>query len=1044
MEKNSKFNMDDVAWSRLYELNKKEKEVELLARQFASVYEYIDTLKFEVNAGLENNNKIDLKSFDSIFVLTAFGTSYAIASKLLKIGIRTVRISMRKSSKRLIEQQPASYSEKMLRELYESRRNFGTWLNTEDARKDLDNFVSFTVRNQTVDVSKLRETILFLNKHFESDLRILDGLNFKSKKRMEAANKKRTVQNIRMGHVKISSEKSDEPEKEKMSKAGEKERILNKNSGKKNVAQRKSRGTKTIDLFWLLDFGVNMRAFRTLRSTGKSIEELIINQAAYDFTPTVNSEIERIRTEIKQRGIIKDSVSLLVGFYVSLRLVNYLKEHGITRISQLTDDRIAQLSNSEEARRKTSLRKEIDDLTKAVKNYYGWAEKIDVSEKISNLFRPKDVSIEKMPISLVESVTEKPEVASVEKKHKTDIQRVLGVNELPDTVAEFLQMELDDSADKIIKGRLFGETLQEIAEKLGVTRERIRQKEAKIKAILPEFKEENQLKKILQVYYFDDEEFEVVFNISSEINDYVTWKHGVAERPAFELVMNSSKISKEVKRFVMTHNNIMKSYDGNYVAISVNNILDIVLKENENHQLNVDDLAILYNNYIERHDIDKSLKKQPTELAKLTRSDYRTAIRSTNKRFRFFDFSKITEDNIDDLNELLNVPAGVYGIQFFFDNNAALMRKLDIMDAAELANLYKRIGYDNFPKLINIIRQSQVLIDISSKDKFILNKIYDFDKRPLAELIQHFSENYGLQKATMHAMMLSDFREYITGDLIVANATLPVEPQFYKCVAERLEQPIYDRSHFEAVIHEIDKSVILTSRLAKKLGYVERGNYGMLVQEKYGSAINAVEDVLFGNDIFDSTNAPELESRLLKYKLYEAEVNHDLLKISETKYMTIRYLESKGITKIILQEFIDAVLKYVDEDSFFTLKSLLGRGFTHELLNLGFDDVFYERLIFTASEIRMVNTSESVFVKPKKIAADYRPSLIDFVTFVMGTRTQVDIQDLMDELSRDFGISIPRDKLTEKVKTSDMVYVPSLNTIFISRAVMLDALYGAN
>ena len=82
--------MDDVAWSRLYELNKKEKEVELLARQFASVYEYIDTLKFEVNAGLENNNKIDLKSFDSIFVLTAFGTSYAIASKLLKIGIRTV------------------------------------------------------------------------------------------------------------------------------------------------------------------------------------------------------------------------------------------------------------------------------------------------------------------------------------------------------------------------------------------------------------------------------------------------------------------------------------------------------------------------------------------------------------------------------------------------------------------------------------------------------------------------------------------------------------------------------------------------------------------------------------------------------------------------------------------------------------------------------------------------------------------------------------------------------------------------------------------
>lgn len=137
------------------------------------------------------------------------------------------------------------------------------------------------------------------------------------------------------------------------------------------------------------------------------------------------------------------------------------------------------------------------------------------------------------------------------------------------------------------------------------------------------------------------------------------------ESPALDFIMNSTRISDDIKAFMLEHNKVMLSPNGTYVQQSENNIIEIVLKQNEDRQLTVEELTLLYNEYVESNGLDKSLEKEVRDLEKVSRNDYHNAIKSTKGRFRYFDFSDIDDSTIDQLNSVLDVPSGVYGIKYF-------------------------------------------------------------------------------------------------------------------------------------------------------------------------------------------------------------------------------------------------------------------------------------------------------------------------------------------------------------------------------------------
>lgn len=1019
-----------ISWSRLFEFGFDKSKIDDVSRRYPSVYEYAIA-----ENEITGNDSIVFKDFDSIFLLVDFGMSLAVTKQLYEMEVTSIRVSMRRKTRKAIESKSSAINSHMLEELYRSRQLFGKWLDTQIARSELQNFVVYLRRVFGKDAGPIEQelngTILFLNKHYETNL---DG---------EVANDSNFIHHVTENDENLMLNKEIDSNNDDLG-----------TDNKRSRREVELTTDEVVQLFWLLDFDISMKLYKKIQANNLTLSA-VLQSPIISLPEAVNTvELKNIRNRAAEIGLLKDSVSLLVGFHVSPRLVLAMRKQGILRVSEITVEKLTQLLSTNSFHT-VRFEQELNSLQSAVQCYYDWRRKtkfdsfivdLIVLGKTSALDRKSYVETEgKAENELeIQGTHVKPEmvenISDHDKKQRKARKRIFGFETLPNSLMDFLELDIEPDANSIIRGRMSRKTLQDVADGLGLTRERIRQKESKIKIALPEFDEEQKLSKILKLYYFDDEEFVKVFGMNPIINAFMEWRYGRGALPAFKFVMNNTKISDDVKTFMASHNNVMKTPSGEYISLTMNNILDTVLQQNESRQLNVEELTNLYNEFVDSNGIESSFRKGTKDLSKVARNDYHVAIKSTNGKFRYFDFSKIGEVEIDMLNDILDVPAGVYGIKYFYDTNRETMSKLKLADAAELANLYKRIGYEKFPKLINIIRQSQVMVDTESKDEFILGAIYDFDQKPLDDLVKHFADNYGLQENTMKSLLLTDYREYITGDTIIAEVKLPEDEHFYVEAASRLIQPIYDRHEFEQIVHKLDGSLVLTARLAKKLGYHERGNNGMLVQERFNSAISAVNELLFTNDIFDTNTAPNLESRLLKYKLYEAEINHELLKISETKYMNIRLLEEKGISKEVLSDFIEAAINFVSEDVFFTLKSIVDSGFTHSLFDIGFEDVFYERLIFTSEKIRMVNTTGSVFVKP--INLDNHPSVADFISFVMGDESSADVDDLQEKMKDVYGIEISRDKITEKINMSDMVYSAEMNRIFASRQDMLDSIYG--
>lgn len=83
--------------------------------------------------------------------------------------------------------------------------------------------------------------------------------------------------------------------------------------------------------------------------------------------------------------------------------------------------------------------------------------------------------------------------------------------------------------------------------------------------------------------------------------------------------------------------------------------------------------------------------------------------------------------------------------------------------------------------------------------------------------------------------------------------------------------------------------------------------------------------------------------------------NLTIIEFAPNQIVTFRKLESSGVTLGQLHDFCDSVYDYVDNNEYFSIKSIKQTGFVSELFELGFSDWFYSNLLL--SDDRFVNAS---------------------------------------------------------------------------------------
>ena len=118
--------------------------------------------------------------------------------------------------------------------------------------------------------------------------------------------------------------------------------------------------------------------------------------------------------------------------------------------------------------------------------------------------------------------------------------------------------------------------------------------------------------------------------------------------------------------------------------------------------------------------------------------------------------------------------------------------------------------------------------------------------------------------------------------------------------------------------------------------------------------------------------------------------------------------------------------KAASQMKFFTVRLLKQEGFTSELDELGFGDVFYEFLLSQDKRFAKLSVGKTaVFSSTVK-----KFNTVDFLTEYMTQVSVTDVNSLLDDLERKYGITMTRSGLLTHIKNSTLYYDKILDYVY--------------
>lgn len=600
---------------------------------------------------------------------------------------------------------------------------------------------------------------------------------------------------------------------------------------------------------------------------------------------------------------------------------------------------------------------------------------------------------------------------------------------------------LNEREYNVLIQRIQGKTLEDVGLEMNVTRERIRQIEAKaIKKLNSEnaIFDEDKYSDIYKRYDITKEDFIIAFN-NRNAYCYLALRYNGND--------DKSKTSKLPLEEILHDKNIPTSYKkscekaiykkcvkiaNDYVPCTRSSIANYVLKTRALNDLTFDEFSSIYFNIL--HDINKN---DDPRFSVMDRG-YENRLAASNtvlwkygKKFRYYN---IESYDFVELFETLNLNQ-YKDIEFstlkFFRLYPELMKNYDIRDEYELHNLLKKIcTIDDYPN-ITFKRMPNIEFGISNRDNQVLELLIALAPISNVDFASEYEKEYGVSANTVLANYMTNF------DLYFYNGFYKIDfPALPNIIADKLKIKLNNdfyllseiRDIYEKEFPQLDKTLLNPFSL-KSIGLKVYSSYA--VADKYSSATEYFNTLLTRNDVMNVEHIPLKVKEIFAYtaQLYKLKADYEIVEFSQNKYIHFRKLIEFGITKEALKQYCEDVINFVGEGKYFTLYSLRGEGFSHELDDLGFDDWFYTSLLVENKE----NTSyQRIGGNKVMIAGNFEIRFEEFMeSIVFREETlSIDVKDLEYILRIQYNININTWKLIQTVKDSSMYYDPISEKIY--------------
>lgn len=575
---------------------------------------------------------------------------------------------------------------------------------------------------------------------------------------------------------------------------------------------------------------------------------------------------------------------------------------------------------------------------------------------------------------------------------------------------------------KVLHERLLGKTLDEIGKECSLTRERVRQIEAKCLRKAPKLLEDRYAQ-IYQKYEISKEDFMMGFRESAITFNYLSsnYKHG--NHPLEELV-SDPEVPDEFRR--AAERVLYKNYvvlNGERVLCCRSELSEYVLRTAGTEGLTFEEYAQFYQMLLE----DLGLKDNP-KLSIMERG-YENRLAASNhilwkygQKLRFYnidsyDFSDFFERL--DLQQYNNIEFSTLKL---FREYPDLMKDYDIQDEYELHNLLKKIcSKDDFPNL-HFKRMPNIEFGTADRDSQVMELLITLAPVENTKLADAYEHEYGVLSQTVLANYLKNFDQYFYAGAYKID--FPALPEIMETHMKRiLSGEFYFLSDIRRMYeHEFPKSdsKLINTFSLKSMGFRVYANYA--ISDKYSSATEYFRAILTTDDIVDTNSFSKELLNTVAYtaEVYKLKVAYEIIEYVPLKYVNMRRLKHVGICEDTLADYCEKVYKAVGTQ-YFTVCSLQQSGFTHALDDLGFDEWFYASLL---AEDKSHFSYRRMGKNKLFRRGNENVYLADFLEWLLYSNDSlsIDIYDLMELLQNGYNINIEQYKIIETIKGSSMYY----------------------
>ncbi len=647
----------------------------------------------------------------------------------------------------------------------------------------------------------------------------------------------------------------------------------------------------------------------------------------------------------------------------------------------------------------------------------------------------KNILIEKMPKHLSNTTITDELLLELEQEKNITIGEAMLQRQYP-SFMEYIEKIEDKRLQKLLRERITGKTLNEVGSVLdGITRERVRQLEQNALRRKPITKEDKYIY-LYDNYDFSFEDFSLAYREPPETYHYLEMRCKVkrCNRKPIEEILTDTNISPLLRK--QAEHAVYKQYitlNGVRIKKTSADLSKYYIKTYCKELTKFDDFVEQYHQFIYSLDLDN-----PSELSIESRY-YNNRLNSANyvlwSQWSSFRYYNISEYDFEDLLSTLNLEQ-YNDIEFstlkLFRDHPKLMRQYDVRDEYELHNLLKKI-YSNKNTPLQFKKMPTLVVGNGNTDSQVYSLLLQYSPISAYDLAAKYEQEYGVKASTAIGSLFHCIEAYLyKGQYSIDYSIMP--PLQQQRMAEILSNDFYLIKEVQRLyLREYpgaDISIINAYNL-KLLGFhVYPGSSGYIIKNTYGGATEFFNKCLTVNDIVDMKDEISLYRYLSTYnsELSRLKNEYEIIEFSPLRYINIRKLNQSGITKQHIIHYAVEIADSVEVGTYFTIKSLRENGFVHELDDLGFDEWFYSSILAQHpslfSHIRVGGTR--IFIKGKSKA-----EFTSMLTQIVEQHRYIDIYDLTDLLDGHYGVKMPKDKVVEFIRSTDLYYDTIMETVYM-------------